>query len=561
MTKEAYRRPVSRPDVDLRLDANEGRAPSPQMVAALRDLDGESLRRYPDVTELETMLAVRLDVPASQVLVTAGADDGIDRCCRLALGEGGSLLMPRPGFEMFARYARLAGGEVDSVEWQTGPFPTSGFEAAVSDATRVIAVISPNNPTGLVASAEDVRHLARRAPKCLIVVDAAYAEFADEDLTSLALEFDNVVALRSFSKAWGLAGLRVGYAVANPGLIARLRAAGPPYAVSAPSLALAAEALRSGDGLLQATVAAVRGEREALAAELRMLGAAPIESQANFVLARFAGADRIWEDLQALGIAVRRWPNDGELGGFLRIGCPADPEDFLRLGRALRTVLRPDAILFDMDGVLADEGPSYREAILVTAQSFGVAVDRQDVREVKADGGANNDWDVTHRLVRKAGVVAEYEEVVDRFESAYQGTDGKPGLCEQEVALVDPRLLDRLAENYKLGIVTGRPRRDAERFLNRFGLERYFDCVVTADDAPAKPDPAPVELALSRLGVRSAWMIGDTPDDARAARAADVLPLGILPPDEQDAVSPSELVDAGCARVLDRLERIEELLP
>ena len=108
--------------------------------------------------------------------------------------------------------------------------------------------------------------------------------------------------------------------------------------------------------------------------------------------------------------------------------------------------------------------------------------------------------------------------------------------------------------------MTGRPRKDALRFLDRFGLTDLFGTVVTVDDAAAKPDPAPVRLALDRLQVETAWMVGDTPDDARAARAGGVLPLGILPPAAVDAVDPGVLVDAGCARVLSNLNELEELL-
>jgi HAD superfamily hydrolase (TIGR01548 family) len=305
----------------------------------------------------------------------------------------------------------------------------------------------------------------------------------------------------------------------------------------------------------------VRRERNLLVEELTRLGADPLPSEANFVFARFANAVRVWEDLQALGIAVRQWPDRAGLSDGLRIGCPGDPDDFSRLVSALRTVLRPEAVLFDMDGVLADESRSYREAIVETSRQFGVETSREEIRALKAAGGANNDWDVTLEIVRRAGVDVRREEVVQRFEAVYQGTGSGPGLCELEDLLPERSWLQRLARRYPLGIVTGRPRRDAEAFLRRKDIADLFGVVVTMDDAPVKPDPEPVRLALRRLGVESAWMIGDTPDDAAAARAAGVLPLGVLAPDPDDAVPAQALIERGCARILPELESLEELLP
>lgn len=561
MTTAAYRRPTVRPSVDLLLDANEGPRADARLLEAFGRVDPDALRRYPDAAALEQRLERRLGLPPGAVLVTAGADDGIDRCCRLALAGGGRLLMPRPGFEMFRRYAALAGGAVTEVDWGDADLPVEAFTAAADEATRAVAVISPNNPTGLVASLDAVRRLARAVAPRLVIVDAAYAEFADVDPTPLAAELENVVVLRSFSKAWGLAGMRVGFVAGPPATIARLRACGPPYAVSGPSLAVAATVLDEGEATMRDHVDRVRRERECLASDLAACGARVTAPGANFVFVRHRQARRIHADLQALGIAVRAWPDVDGLGDALRIGCPGDAADLERLRSALRTVLRPEALLLDMDGVLADEGPSYREAIRLTAASYGIEVTRAQIAARKAAGRANNDWELTCALLRDAGIDAGLDEVVGRFEEFYQGREGEPGLWTRERPLVDGAFLAGLAARLPLAVVTGRPRRDAERFLEQHDLAAHFAALVTLDDAPAKPDPAPVRLALERLGATSAWMVGDTPDDARAARAAGVLPLGLLPPEASDAVDATSLLDAGCARVLERLEDLEDLLP
>jgi histidinol-phosphate aminotransferase len=206
------------------------------------------------------------------------------------LADGGDLILPVPTFEMIARYAALAGGRLIEVPWPDGPYPLDSILARSGEGTRMIAFVSPNNPTGAVATAADLRAISRAAPHALILVDHAYAEFADEDLTREALSLGNALVLRTFSKAWGLAGLRIGYAIGGAEWLAVIRACGNPFPVTGPSLLLARAWLRSGAAEVAAFVEEVRREREALGAVLREVGAAPLRSQANFVCSRGKGS-------------------------------------------------------------------------------------------------------------------------------------------------------------------------------------------------------------------------------------------------------------------------------
>lgn len=547
--------------IDLRLDANEGSVPCVDLAALVTKADAESTRCYPCASSLERTIAARLNVRPAQVMVTAGADEAIDRVCRALLGLGSELILPAPTFEMIARFARLAGATVVSPPWPSGPFPTEAVLERISERTAMIAVVSPNNPTGAVASARDLEALSKAAPHALLVVDLAYTEFADEDLTAVALAISNAVVLRTLSKAWGLAGLRIGYAAGPEGVITAMRGAGGPFSASALSLAAAEESLRSGGPTMQRSVARVRLERARLRDLLAELGAVPVDSQANFVLAEFDNPDWVWRALAGLGIAVRRFDEGSGLERSLRITCPGVEASFDRLCAGLRAAVHPQGLLFDMDGVLADVSGSYRRAIALTTESFGVSVTPEQVGAAKAEPDSNNDWVVTQRLLARAGVSVGLAKVTERFEMLYHGTGWAPGL-EQEEALIPARQwLAELASRARLGIVTGRPRRDAERFLRRFGLGDLFGTVVCMEDGPLKPDPAPVRRAIEQLGVETAWMIGDTPDDMVAARRAGVVPVGIGAPGDERTQQSERLERAGAARVLASLEELKEMLP
>jgi len=544
--------------LDLFLDGNEGPAPAEDGAAVLAASGPEVLRRYPDASVLERELAAYLGVAAEEVLVTAGADEAIDRIARAWLGPERELLLPSPSFEMLARYARLSGAEVREVTWEPGsPWPLAAVLDALSPRTGVVAVVSPNNPTGAEVEPASVAALAARAPGAVVLVDQAYGEFSEHSLLALVRTLPNALLLGTFSKARGLAGLRIGYVVGPPAAIELLRRAGGPYNVAGPSLALARHFLAKGEDSLKRTVARVREERGALDTLAAELGARTFPSAANFVLWRARDGAWLADALAGQGIAVRTFPTRPELARDARITCPGAPEPFARLTQALRVAAVPEALLLDMDGVLVDATDSYDATILAVAAELGVSATRADVHRVRRAGGANDDVEL---LARLCGGSTPYAELERRFERRYWGPDGD-GLCAEERALVPRATLARLAARLPLAIVTGRPRRDALRFLDAHGLRPLFTTLVCSEDAPRKPDPAPVQLALTRLGCARAWMLGDTVDDVRAARAAGVLPLGIVAPLDEPALTTPALLAAGAGRVLASLDDLFPLLP
>ncbi len=321
----------------MRLDANEGAPPSPQICAVLRSITAEALCRYPDASTLESAIATSWGITPERVVVTNGGDDAIDRVCRAVLEPGRTMLLHTPTFKMIERYAHLAYGSVRLISWFDGSFPTEQFIAAIDFGTRLIAIVSPNNPTGGVVPLEVITAVAAAAKQvgAVVLLDFAYVEFADHDPTAVLLDAGNIVIVRTFSKALGLAGLRVGYAIAPPKIASWLRAVGGPYPVTCVSLKLAEEMFANIE-LRSSFITVVQQQRDELVTTLQECGAMPMPSQANFVIARFDDVAALQQRLSETGIAVRGFGSDSGLSEYLRITVPGDKQLFGKLQLALR---------------------------------------------------------------------------------------------------------------------------------------------------------------------------------------------------------------------------------
>jgi HAD superfamily hydrolase (TIGR01548 family) len=272
-----------------------------------------------------------------------------------------------------------------------------------------------------------------------------------------------------------------------------------------------------------------------IAAEVKAAGLPTLATRANFVLVN-TGSDRQAAALSAAllrrGVAIRNRSHLPGMAGWVRVSAGTDGEVDHCLD-VLRLLLAPEpaALLFDMDHVLVDVSHSYDEAIVRTVASFlppGRAVDRETVLAVKRRPDANDDVDASVLALARLGQKPPRREVERRFQQLYLGARGKPGLYRREQWLFPLAGLKRLAARFPLGIVTGRPRAEANLALKRSGAGRYFRAVITMDDVRRKkPDPAPIRAALKKLRVDRAWMVGDGPADLLAARRAGIAAVGV----------------------------------
>jgi histidinol-phosphate aminotransferase len=338
-TLRAYRPPLAG-RTGLRLDFNESTVGcSPRVLARLRSLDAELLARYPEREPVEKDVAGFLGLDSGQVLLTNGVDEAIHLLCCTYLDPGDEALIVVPTFAMYAIFAQAEGARV--VEVRAGDnfsFPEKDLLARLSPRTRLMAVANPNNPTGAVVAGDVLLQVAKVAPQAALLVDEAYFEFHGETLIDHTREIENLFVARTFSKAYGLAGLRIGILAGAPRQMAMVRRVASPYSVNAAALALLPEALQDQEYVDRYAAQVVRN-REKLQQELGALGLRYWPSHANFVLVSIGSAHA--EFVRALrdrGILVRDRHSDPGCEGCVRLTVGTD-EHTHTLIAALRAVV------------------------------------------------------------------------------------------------------------------------------------------------------------------------------------------------------------------------------
>jgi histidinol-phosphate aminotransferase len=553
---QAYSVPRHGAPTDLKLDANEGEACSPALLERLVRIGPDIMRRYPSATEVQNLLAARLGVASSRVIVTAGADDALDRLCRAALAPGRFLLQTDPSFEMLARYARLAGAEVEELPWTHGPFPTDAFLAAIRPETGLVAIVTPNNPTGITATRDDIARIARAATHCLVLVDLAYVEFANDDPTAFALQFPNVIVTRTLSKAWGLAGLRVGYAIGHERFIGWMRAAGGPYAVSRPSLALAAARLETDGGETARFCAQVRADRDRLHALLDRHAIGHTASEANFAFVQTERALWIRDALAGLGIAIRAYPGHPRLGAALRITCPGDEKECDRLLAAMEAAIAPQALVVGLLGTLVDPTRARVNTLARVLQSVGAPATARP-EDLLAGAPAEADEAALFAAIAAARPGVQADACAIAALRAEHAAATRAAIRP----VVELPALAALARRIPLAVVTRLARPEAEEILAATRIAPFVSALVTAEDAADAPAPDAVRLALGRLGLTRGWFIGTDPAQMAMARAAGAVPIGIVPRGTAALEHAQLLTEHGAARVLAAIENITEILP
>lgn len=331
---------------EIMLNANE--APWPPAGGSL-DARCAPLNRYPDPqpSQLVARLAELYGVDASEVLVSRGSDESIDLLVRAFCRPGmDAVAIQPPTFGMYAVCAAVQGAELVEVPLNAQfEVDVDGLLGKLPAAVRLLFLCTPNNPTGTCLALSDVSRIAAAlANRALVIVDEAYIEFANvPSASSLLVEHDNLGVLRTLSKAWALAGARVGCLLARAEVVALLRRIMPPYPLPTPSVAAALAALTAeGLALTKQRIALLISERERMASALiRLPGVLNVlPSQGNFLCVEFENSAAVYRSLFEAGVIVRDVSRYLRLASHLRISIGTREEN----SRVLQLLLRREAM-------------------------------------------------------------------------------------------------------------------------------------------------------------------------------------------------------------------------
>lgn len=328
----------------VRADLNEGPWDWPESLKeeAARIVASTPFNRYSaDEKRLTAALARRWEVNVASVIVGNGSEELILAVFLATLGAGRTLLLPRPSYRRYAQMAPISGGKAIelSMEGDVSYRPEAWLEAIRRVRPHLVLICSPNNPSGACFPAEALSELLESAPG-LVAIDEAYAEFAGNDARSFLDRHENLVLLRTFSKAWGSAGLRLGYLLGNPSVTAQIRKVLLPFRLNAIAMRLGLLALRNAV-LFEDRILILISERDRLFKGLAALpNVEAYPSRANFILIRLRSrsASEVHDQLRDRGILVRQFPSLPEVRACLRITVGAPAENDLVL-RTLREVI------------------------------------------------------------------------------------------------------------------------------------------------------------------------------------------------------------------------------
>ena len=324
----------------MRLDFNENTVGcSPRVLARLRKISAEEIARYPERSPGERIMADYLGIEPSELLLTNGVDEAIHLLCETFLEPGDEVLVVVPTFAMYEISVAATGARVIAVPAATDfCFPTADLLSQITPRTRLIAIANPNNPTGSVANPADLLEIARSAPQAAILVDEAYFEFYGETLLGQWRTLPNIFVARTFSKAYGLAGLRIGVLAGSAEHISTVNRVSSPYNVNGVALACLPTALADED-YVSTYVEQVRRGRNLLQEEFCRWGIRCWPSKANFVLESFGELKTVFiRIMRARGILLRDRSGDHGCEGCVRITLGI-LEQTDRLLQALRETL------------------------------------------------------------------------------------------------------------------------------------------------------------------------------------------------------------------------------
>lgn len=551
----------------LKLDSNENiYGCNSNIIDAIKNINTQEISLYPCYGKLIDKLASKYNVSDENLLITNGCDEALSIIINSYLDKEDEILSYTPSFSMPSLYASVVGANVSLIDYdEKFVFDEQKFANNISQKTKMAYIATPNNPTGEIVSSSVVESLVSKFENTLFIVDCTYTNYSYnttfESYIELTKKYDNVAVVKSFSKDFALAGLRMGFVVANSEIIQNLKKVSSPYNVNIIAMNCAYSALCDDkfDKIKQLNFEA----KKLLFNGLKELGFKSFESEANFILCDFGQyADFYYEKFRKNGVIVRNYSKNSPISTCLRLTVPKVEGVKYILGLLEKKQL----LIFDLDGVVFDVSESYLSAIKETFKHFsGYEVELSEILEVKNLGGMNCDWDATKCLLSRHGFEIELSDVINVFQDLFYNPNIKKNdyLIDKEKLLVKKEVFEKLSKKYDLAVFSGRLKEEALYSLEKYDIDKYFYYFVTSDDLPKnmlKPHPQGVLNILSNCPHIDVKYLGDSVDDVIAGNKADVTTIGVISPEANYNAMKNNFKHLGANYILSDIKDLSEFL-
>ncbi len=546
-----YKRPQEGRFNFARLDFNENTKGFAD-VFNCPDLPDELFNTYPEYDEINAKIAAYYSVKPESVLLTNGSDEGISVISASFIEAGNDrAIISDPCFVIIPHSLRLAGAKISAVKVMADlTFDIDGIENELRKGAKIAFFASPENPTGALLEVSRVESWCKAYPETLFVIDEAYGEYAQASCLSLINKFDNLLVLKTFSKAWGMAGLRLGIVFGKPELIEVLERVKLPFSVNAAAVWMAQKLLDNATRV-KAEVKDSLIRLDNLATEIEHRGYKVTRGASNSILINMGFlAKRFTEYCRSKSVLVR--DRSEVIDGMVRVstGTQFENDKFLSV---LDQFSKSFGIIFDLDDTVVDTSKSFAKVVEKLVENYtGIPLKEGELSALKAEGGYNDDWIATQELIFRRGYEADIEDIVLTAIPMY-----KEIAMDKEELICDLAVLESLRKRHRIFVVTGRCRVEYDPvWASR--LDSVFDQIYCMGDRPhlqAKPSGDYLEACMKENNLTDAIYIGNSVDDVAAAHSIKIEAFGV-----STTLSAEQLTASGASRVLESVDELKELL-
>lgn len=541
-----------------RLDFCENTVGYPQSYVQGMPSDLNSI--YPEYPDFIAKVAALYNLQPENVLATNGSDEGIMVVCNTFIEPGeDAAVVSKPCFSVIPHSLKLAGAQVLSVNVNSDlSFDLAGIEEALKKGVKMAFFATPENPTGAQIAKETIESWCKNFPNTLIVIDEAYGEFAGTTVLPLIQKYENLLVLKTFSKAWAMAGLRLGFVFGQAQLIQYLKIVTPVFSVNNAAVWTASNLIDKKYDV-EKYVREVNERKQRLVDALEWRQFQVVNGAGNSILLSLGIlAEKFTEFCREEGVLVRNRSGSvfptvqiDPMYGRVRvsIGSEAEQERFLL---TLDKFQRSYGIIFDLDGTLVDTSASFDETVAQLVDRYtGKPLKPDELRKLREEGGYNDDWVAAIELIKRRGVDVPMSELAPEAVKLYLSLAVKT-----ERLMLSVEQLKRLSARFSIFIVTGRTRPEydsvwSER-LNPLFKKVY--CLGDIDGLGPKPAPDYLTRNIQDFNLKYGVYVGNSVDDMLAASAAGLDRIAITTSASQEA-----LRDSGAQLIINDMSELEKV--